>query len=158
MATAHSETPGKQDGRNGSIQKSFKFRMKPLACWIIPGMPEAGSGRDITRSQASGADHKVPWEFGEPGPSPGEAMGWLSASAQASECGEHPEELTLSGMRAARGVNLGAWPWLPGAFTGWRNVWGAGNSKRKGKGAGRAEGDLSFAGNDFVVIVGVEVW
>lgn len=49
------------------FKKFFKFRMKSLACQIIPGMLEAGSGRDMTLSQASGADHKVPWEFGEPG-------------------------------------------------------------------------------------------
>ena len=68
--------------------------MKSLACWIIPGMLETGSGRDMTHSQVSGADHKVPWEFGEPGPSLGEAVGGLSASARAwdSEWREHPEE------------------------------------------------------------------
>lgn len=49
------------------FKKFFKFRMKSLACQIIPGMPEAGSGQDMTLSQASGADHKVPWEFVEPG-------------------------------------------------------------------------------------------
>lgn len=34
-------------------------------------MLEAGSGQDMTHSQMSGADHKVPWEFGEPRPSLG---------------------------------------------------------------------------------------
>lgn len=57
-------------------------------------MLEAGSGQDMTHSQASGADHKVPREFGEPGPSLGEAVGGLSASARAwdSEWRGHPEE------------------------------------------------------------------
>lgn len=56
-----------------------KFGMQSLACCIISGMLEAGSGQDMTRSQASGADHTVPWEFGELRPSLGEAVGGFSA-------------------------------------------------------------------------------
>lgn len=60
----------------------------------ISGMLEAGSGRDMTHSRASGADHKARWECGEPAPSLGEAVGGLSASTRAwdSEWREHPEE------------------------------------------------------------------
>lgn len=62
-----------------------KFGMKSLAYWIIPGMLEAGSGQDMTRSQASGADHNVPWEFGERGPTPGEAVGGFSAQGPGTQ-------------------------------------------------------------------------
>lgn len=33
------------------------------------GVLEAGSGQDMTHSQTSDTDHKVPCKFGEPGPS-----------------------------------------------------------------------------------------
>lgn len=48
------------------FKKFFKFRMKSLACQIIPGMPEAGSGRDMT-SAKEWCRPQSPWEFGEPG-------------------------------------------------------------------------------------------
>lgn len=51
------------------------------------------------------------------------------------------------------------WPWSlvlsTGASVRWRKFGGAGNSKSKGV---RAEGAKLFAGNDFVVVVGIEVW
>lgn len=35
----------------------------------FPGVLGAGSGQDMTHSQTSDTDHKVPCECGEPGPS-----------------------------------------------------------------------------------------
>lgn len=57
-------------------------------------MLEARSGQDTTHSQASGTDRNIPWEFGEPGPSLGEAVGGPSATVHAwgSEWCEHLEE------------------------------------------------------------------
>lgn len=76
-----------------------KFGTRSLACWTIPGMLEAGSGRDMTHSQASGADHKGPWECREPEPSLGEAVG--GPSARAGACGSEASEAGMSTSRKA---------------------------------------------------------
>ena len=140
-----------------------KFGTRSLACWTIPGMLEAGSGRDMTRSQASGADHKGPWECREPEPSLGEAVG--GPSARAGACGlrsrdEHLQEGSDLpgigiGIKEARGRGLGAWPQGIWGHAAGRQTFGAlGHREQReqspGAGVGGEEEDTAFAENDFV--------
>lgn len=108
-----------------------KFGTRSLACWTIPGMLEAGSGRDVTRSQASGADHKGPWECREPEPSLGEAVG--GPSARAGACGSE------AGMSTSRKAVT-----CPGSGSG------SGSGSRRPEGVASEPGHKGYGGTQQV--------